>query len=78
MRTLKQALDRLENDRVPGIECQAGANRIDATVAGIGRGAGNCPMELLIGFLRNPNYKLRPFLELLQDYFVALRTIHYV
>ena len=50
-----------------------GANRADATAAGIGRGAGNCPMELLIGFLRNPGYKLRPFLQLLQDHFVALR-----
>ncbi len=31
-----------------------GANRADATMGGLGRGAGNCPMELLLGFLRNP------------------------
>jgi 4-hydroxy 2-oxovalerate aldolase len=50
-----------------------GANRADATMSGIGRGAGNCPMELLIGFLRNPNYRIRPVLQVLQDHFVALR-----
>ena len=50
-----------------------GSNRADATVAGMGRGAGNCPMELLIGFLRNPNYRLRPYLRLLQDHFVGLQ-----
>ncbi len=50
-----------------------GANRVDATMAGIGRGAGNCPMELLIGFLRNPAYRVRPILKVLQDHFVALR-----
>ncbi len=44
-----------------------GANRVDATLGGIGRGAGNCPMELLIGFLRNPKFKLRPIYQALQD-----------
>ena len=50
-----------------------GANRVDATMAGIGRGAGNCPMELLLSFLRNPKFRLRPVLGLLQDCFVPLR-----
>jgi 4-hydroxy 2-oxovalerate aldolase len=51
-----------------------GANFIDATMAGLGRGAGNCPMELLIGFLHNPKYDLRPILDCVQNSIEPLRA----
>ncbi|MBU1852801.1 MAG: aldolase catalytic domain-containing protein, partial [Candidatus Omnitrophica bacterium] len=35
------------------------ANYLDGTVYGIGRAAGNCPLELLIGFLKNPKFDIR-------------------
>jgi 4-hydroxy 2-oxovalerate aldolase len=49
-----------------------GSNRVDATMMGLGRGAGNCPMELLLGFLRNPKFKLRPVIELIQHHIEPL------
>jgi 4-hydroxy 2-oxovalerate aldolase len=51
-----------------------GANWLDATIHGLGRGAGNCPLELLVGFLKNPKFRVRPLLECVQEHFVPLRS----
>jgi 4-hydroxy 2-oxovalerate aldolase len=48
-------------------------NYLDGTIWGIGRAAGNCPLELLLGFLKNPKFDIRPILEVLQSDFVELR-----
>ncbi len=50
-----------------------GADMLDATMAGLGRGAGNCPLELLVGFLHNPKFHLRPILQCVQQYIEPLR-----
>ncbi len=50
-----------------------GASYLDCTMGGLGRGAGNCPTELLLGFLKNPKFRLRPVLQCLQDHVVPLR-----
>ena len=51
-----------------------GASRVDASIGGLGRGAGNCPMELLLGFLRNPKFKLRPVYQCLDEQFRLLQS----
>jgi len=50
------------------------ANYVDGTVYGLGRAAGNCPLELLIGFLKNPKFDIRPILDLISDEFIPLRN----
>lgn len=50
-----------------------GVSYLDATVQGMGRGAGNCAMELLLGFLKNPKYNLYPLLDFVEHYMIPLR-----
>ncbi len=51
-----------------------GVNLLDATVNGIGRGAGNCNLELLLNFLKNPKFDVRPVYKVIQEQFVPLRN----
>lgn len=50
-----------------------GMNYLDASIYGIGRAAGNCPLELLLGFLKNPKFDVRPVLDLIEKYFIGLK-----
>ncbi len=44
-----------------------GVNFLDATLYGIGRGAGNCPLELLLSFLKNPKFNTRPLIQCIEE-----------
>ncbi|MGE4490063.1 MAG: nucleoid-structuring protein H-NS [Kiritimatiellales bacterium] len=50
-----------------------GATMLDSTIDGLGRGAGNCPTELLLGFLRNPKFKQRPVIDAVEKLTQPLR-----
>ena len=50
-----------------------GTSYLDATVSSLGRGAGNCALETLLGFLKNPKYDLVPLLDFIQKHIVRLR-----
>ena len=50
-----------------------GVSYLDGTLSGMGRGAGNCALEGLIGFLKNPRYQLDPLLRCIQKDILALK-----
>ena len=50
-----------------------GASYLDATMSGMGRGAGNCYMESLLGFLRNPKYNLVPVMDFVSKHMNPLK-----
>lgn len=51
-----------------------GVDWLDATYASMGRGAGNCAMELLLGFLRNPKYNVYPAIQFVDSYMNKLKA----
>ena len=50
-----------------------GANYLDGTLYGLGRAAGNCPLELLLGFLKNPKFNMVPILDVIGKVIIPLR-----
>lgn len=50
-----------------------GVNYLDATYNSMGRGAGNCAMELLLSFLKNPKYREYEAFKFVQDYMIPLK-----
>lgn len=51
-----------------------GADWLDATYASMGRGAGNCAMELLLGFLRNPKYNVYPAIQFVDNHMNPMKA----
>ena len=49
-----------------------GANFLDGTLFGLGRAAGNCPLELLMGFLKNPKFDIEPILDVIANTIMPL------
>lgn len=49
------------------------ANYLDGTIYGLGRAAGNCPLELLVGFLKNPKFDIRPLFEAIGKEIIPLQ-----
>lgn len=51
-----------------------GINTLDGSIYGMGRAAGNCTTELLLGFLKNPRYDVQPILDLIEEVFIDLHS----
>ena len=51
----------------------AGISYLDATVCGMGRGAGNCFMESLLAFLKNPHYNLSVIMDFIEKYMLQMK-----
>lgn len=53
--------------------CGDGVNFLDATYGMMGRGAGNCAMEQLLSFLKNPKYHVYPVFRFIQNHMNKLK-----
>ncbi|WP_274364403.1 aldolase catalytic domain-containing protein [Paenibacillus thermotolerans] len=50
-----------------------GVTFLDSSLYGMGRAAGNCTTELLVSYLQNPRYEVRPLLGVIERHMVAMR-----
>ena len=68
------AHDNLKLAFANSVECVGdGVDFVDATYASMGRGAGNCAMELLLGFLRNPKFDIYPALQFIEKWMKPMK-----
>jgi 4-hydroxy 2-oxovalerate aldolase len=51
----------------------AGADYADGSLLGIGRGSGNCCLELLVCYSKNPAHDIMPILDVIQNHMIPLR-----
>jgi 4-hydroxy 2-oxovalerate aldolase len=56
---------------IEAIKC--GATYVDATMAGLGRGAGNCNMELILGYLNYDKSSIKQVIKCIQEYIIPLK-----
>ena len=49
-----------------------GINYVDGSIFGMGRAAGNCTTEMLLGFLKNPKFDLKPVLDIIEKHFIDM------
>lgn len=52
---------------------ELGAKWLDGTAYGMGRGAGNCHSEALIGYLNGNRYHVEPLLQLVADWMIPMK-----
>lgn len=50
-----------------------GVEYLDASVYGMGRAAGNCHTELLVGYIQKATYEVKPVLEVIEKHMLDMR-----
>ena len=53
------------------IDC--GVDSVDATILGMGRGAGNCHSEAILGYLNGKKYHVEPILNLISEWMLPMK-----
>nr|WP_106782661.1 aldolase catalytic domain-containing protein [Lysinibacillus timonensis] len=46
---------------------------LDSSIYGMGRAAGNCHTELLVGYIKKTNYEIKPLLSVIENHMLAMR-----